>query len=57
MKSIDMLIIVAMFGLLFIIDIQQMVKNRELQAQIDELKIIVEQKFLPAMILEEPNIR
>lgn len=28
-----------------------------MQTQIDELRIIVDQKFLPAMILEQPTIR
>lgn len=30
---------------------------KNLQTQIDELKIIVDQKFLPAMILEDISIR
>jgi hypothetical protein len=32
-------------------------ENKSLQTQINELKIIVDQKFLPAMILEQPTIR
>lgn len=30
---------------------------RNLQVQINELKIIVDQKFLPAMILEDVSVR
>lgn len=57
MKTVEMFFIIALFALVLVIDIQQIFKNRELQAQIDELKIIVDQKFLPAMILEQPTIR
>ena len=32
-------------------------ETKQLQVQIDELRIIVDQKFLPAMILETPTIR
>ena len=32
-------------------------KVKNLQTQIDELRIIVDQKFLPAMILEQPTLR
>lgn len=31
--------------------------TQQLQTQINELKIIVDQKYLPAMILDELNVR
>jgi hypothetical protein len=58
MKNIDyFFFIIIPIAMLLTIDIQQTFKNRELQTQIDELRIVVDQKFLPAMILGEPNIR
>jgi hypothetical protein len=58
MKNIDyFFFIIIPIAMLLTIDIQQTFKNRELQTQIDELKIIVDQRFLPAMILEQPNVR
>lgn len=57
MDKLDYAIVGGLFGLLFVIDGMQVIKNRELQAQIDELRIIVNQKSLPAMILEDLNIR
>jgi len=58
MKNVDyFFFIIIPIAMLLTIDIQQTFKNRELQTQIDELRIVVDQKFLPAMILGEPNIR
>jgi len=58
MKNVDyFFFIIIPIAILLTIDIQQTFKNRELQTQIDELKIIVDQKFLPAMILEPLQIR
>jgi hypothetical protein len=44
-------------GMLLILVVILFKETKTLQTQIDELKIIVDQKFLPAMILEEPTIR
>jgi|688.fasta_scaffold2881929_2 hypothetical protein len=60
MKSSDNLIVVvvgSLFGFLIIMECLQIVKNRELQAQIDELRIIVNQKSLPALILDPLDVR
>jgi len=57
MDKLDYAIIGGLFGLLFVINGMQAAKNRELQAQIDELRIIVNQKFLPAMILDPLDVR
>lgn len=32
-------------------------ESKQLQTQIDELRVIVNQRFLPAMILDELNVR
>jgi hypothetical protein len=57
MNTLDYAIVGSLFGLLFIIDGMQIAKNRELQAQIDELRIIVNQRSLPALILDPLDIR
>lgn len=57
MKNIEIFIISVFILLLLFIDIQEIKKNRELQTQIDELKIIVDQKFLPPMILDNLDLR
>ncbi len=44
------LLVIAMIGL-------QIVKNREFRTEIDELRIIVNQKSLPALILDPLNVR
>lgn len=50
-----------MFGLiiamLIVLYTLQAKETKMLQAQIDELRIIVDQRVLPAMILETPTIR
>jgi hypothetical protein len=46
--------VIAMLVVLMVIHFKQ---TKELQIQIDELKIIVDQKFLPAMILEDLDVR
>lgn len=46
-------LIIAMLIILFTIQAKQV---RDLQTQIDELKIIVDQKFLPAMIFDKENL-
>lgn len=46
--------IISMLLLLVVILFKE---TKQLQVQIDELRIIVDQKFLPAMILETPTIR
>lgn len=43
----------ALIVMLFIIQAQQSAVNKKLQTQIDELRIIVNQKFLPAMIFDK----
>jgi hypothetical protein len=57
MNTLDYAIVGSLFGLLFVIDGMQIAKNRELQAQIDELRIIVNQRSLPALILDPLDIR
>jgi hypothetical protein len=57
MHKLDYTILGCLFSLLFVIDGLQIIKNRELQTQINELTIIINQKYLPAMILEDINIR
>jgi hypothetical protein len=57
MNNIDYAIFGGLFGLLIVLDGMQIIKNRELQAQIDELRIIVNQRTLPALILDPLNIR
>lgn len=57
MKTTDILIFTLIFTLIFFLDVAQVKRNRELQTQIDELKIVVDQKFLPAMILDQPTVR
>ena len=47
-------LLLAMLIVLFTIQAKE---TKNLQTQIDELRIIVNQKFLPAMILEDINIR
>ena len=47
-------IIIAMLVVLFTIQARE---TKILQTQIDELRIIVDQRVLPAMILESPTIR
>lgn len=46
-------LLIAMLIVLFTIQSKQ---TKELQTQIDELKIIVDQKFLPAMIFDKENL-
>jgi hypothetical protein len=47
-------LLLAMLIVLFTIQAKE---TKNLQTQIDELRIIVNQKSLPAMILEDINIR
>lgn len=47
-------IIIAMLIVLFTIQAKE---SKDLQTQIDELRIVVDQKFLPAMILDQPTLR
>jgi hypothetical protein len=47
--------IFALILLLFTMDVMQIFKNRNLQTQIDELSIIVNEKFLPALILDKTD--
>ena len=57
MKNVDYAIVGTLLGFLIVMDGIQVVKNRELQAQINELRIIVNQRTLPALILDPLNIR
>jgi len=57
MNKVNYTAIGAFIALLLIIDGMQIMNNRELQTQIDELRIIVNQKFLPALILDPLDIR
>jgi len=42
---------------LLIADVRDLkIQAKELQTQIDELKIVVDQKFLPAMIFDKENL-
>jgi hypothetical protein len=52
---IEDIFILALILLLFGMDLLQIIKNRNFQTQIDELKIIVNERFLPAMILDKNN--
>lgn len=45
--------IICLILLLFAMEGLQIIKNRNLQTQIDELRIIVNQKNLPALILDK----
>jgi hypothetical protein len=45
--------LIGMLIILFVIDFKQ---TKELQTQINELRIITDQKFLPAMILDDLQI-
>ena len=47
----------AVLGLLLFLIMVLFTETKSLQTEIDELRIIVDQKFLPAMILEQPTIR
>ena len=47
-------LIIAMLIVLYTIQAKQ---TKELQVQIDELRIIVNQKYLPAMILDPLQVR
>lgn len=42
---------------LMLASLAQSKKIKELETRIDELAIVVDQKFLPAMILDELNVR
>jgi hypothetical protein len=57
MNNIDYAIVGGLIGFLLVIDLMQLKKNNELQTQIDELRIIVNQKSLPALILDPLDIR
>ncbi len=57
MDKLDYAIVGSIFALLFVIDGLQILKNRELQAQIDELSIIVNQRTIPALVLDPLDIR
>jgi hypothetical protein len=46
-----------LFCVLITIDGLQIIKNRNLQAQIDELRIIVNQRTIPALVLDPLDIR
>jgi hypothetical protein len=47
-------LIIAMLIVLFTIQAKE---TKQLQTQIDELRVVVNQRFLPAMILDELNVR
>ena len=53
LKTTREIITLCLILLLFMLEGLQIFKNRELQTQIDELKIIVNECFLPAMILDK----
>lgn len=53
--SLD-LAIAAVVGLLLFLNIILFSVTKNLQTQIDELKIIVDQKFLPALILDKEKL-
>lgn len=57
LKDIREIITLCLILLLFMLEGLQIFKNRELQTQIDELKIIVNERFLPAMILDRENFK
>lgn len=43
-------------GMLIIIFTIQAQEIKQLQTQVDELRIIIDQKFLPAMIFDKENL-
>jgi len=47
-------IIIAMLIVLYTIQAKE---AKQLQTQIDELRVVVNQRFLPAMILDELNVK
>lgn len=53
LKTTREIITLCLILLLFVLEGLQIIKNRELQTQIDELKIIVDQRFLPALIFDK----
>ncbi len=53
LKDIREIVTICLILLLFVMEGLQILKNRELQTQIDELKIIVNERFLPAMIFDK----
>ena len=53
---IEDIFILALILLLFGMELLQIIKNRNLQTQIDELQIIVNQRVLPALILDTNNL-
>ena len=58
MKPLDFDFITATaIAILLILCMHLFSKVKSLQTQIDELKIVVDQKFLPAMILDDITIR
>jgi len=46
----------AVLGLLLLLSCILFKETKDLQTQINELRIIVDQKFLPAMILDERQL-
>lgn len=50
-------IVATAIGILLFLAYVLFKETKSLQTQINELRIIVDQKFLPAMILEQPTIR
>ena len=53
LKTTREIITLCLILLLFMLEGLQIFKNRNLQTQIDELKIIVNERFLPAMIFNK----
>jgi len=53
LKDIREIVTLCLILLLFMLEGLQIFKNRELQTQINELKIIVNERFLPAMIFDK----
>ena len=53
---VEDIFIIALILLLFGMELMQIIKNRNFQAQIDELRIIVNQRVLPALILDTNNL-
>jgi len=55
--NLETIYIACLFLLMVVLQGLQIIKNREIKAEIDELRVIVNQRFLPAMILDPLEVR
>ena len=57
MKNLDKVMPAIAIGLLLFLVCVLFKQTQDLQTQVDELKIIVDQEFLPAMILDKITVQ